>query len=428
MSPRHDELGFRPSRRLLIYTIFFVISQLLYQTAITTLKQPNFDEAHYIPAARKMIETQEIAIKEHPPLGVQIIASGILIFGDNPYGWRFFSALAGSFLLLGLLALCFACGMRYQRVVYIGCLLLTSHFIYVHARIAMLDVYMCALIIWALVFLIQGFNCEGIAQKKLRICISALLWGAATAIKWVGLIGFVICIGYLLLLKVVRKFNYDGIVNQYSWHNYRYLQGISSFFVFAVYGVFFFCGYYIPYLLIGKFRLIDVLREAWQLQQYVPDDHVYQSSMWLWPFMLRPIWYEYYKLDNGLIQGVLCLGNPFLLLAGLVGLAWSGRNWLRYNSMLSFINIVFYAGFFLFWLFVERKTSFHYYYFLPTLFLILALGESFSGLLGSRYRFWAWFGLGVSAAFFVYFFPVISGLPMPLGKNLYFWTWFDSWI
>lgn len=428
MSPHPEQLNFRFPRRLFVYAAFFVISQLLYQTAITTLKHPNFDEAHYVPAARKMIETQEIVIKEHPPLGVQLIASGILIFGDNPYGWRFFSALAGSFLLLGLLALCFACGMRCQRVIYVGCLLLTSHFIYIHARIAMLDIYMCALIVWALVLLIQGFNCEQVRQKKLFICASALLWGAATAIKWVGLVGFVICIGYLIVLKVVRKFNYEGFVNQYSWHNYRYLQRVSSFFILSVYGVFFFCGYYIPYLLIGKFQLITAIKEAWQLQQYVPDNHVYQSSMWLWPLMLRPIWYEYYRLDSGLIQGVFCLGNPFLLLMGLVGLAWSGRNWLRCNSMLSFINIVFYTGFFLFWLLVERKTSFHYYYFLPTLFLILALGESLSSLLGSRQRSLAWVGLGVAAACFVYFFPVISGLPMPIDKNLSLWTWFDSWV
>ena len=33
---------------------------------------------------------------EHPPLGKEIIAAGLALFGDDPWGWRFFPVLAGS--------------------------------------------------------------------------------------------------------------------------------------------------------------------------------------------------------------------------------------------------------------------------------------------------------------------------------------------
>lgn len=64
-----------------------------------------FDEAHYVPAARKMLRG-EAANNEHPPLSKALMILGILIFGDNPYGWRTFITLSGaaSVYLLGLVA------------------------------------------------------------------------------------------------------------------------------------------------------------------------------------------------------------------------------------------------------------------------------------------------------------------------------------
>ncbi|MEM1769470.1 MAG: glycosyltransferase family 39 protein [Nitrososphaerota archaeon] len=69
-----------------------------------------FDEAHYVPAARKMMEGMAVN-NEHPPLSKVLIILGILIFGDNPVGWRIFMVLSGaisvylvgklSYLLLG---------------------------------------------------------------------------------------------------------------------------------------------------------------------------------------------------------------------------------------------------------------------------------------------------------------------------------------
>jgi predicted membrane-bound dolichyl-phosphate-mannose-protein mannosyltransferase len=64
-----------------------------------------FDEAHYIPAVRKVLRG-EAANNEHPPLSKALMMLGILIFGDNPYGWRTFITICGaaSVYLVGLLA------------------------------------------------------------------------------------------------------------------------------------------------------------------------------------------------------------------------------------------------------------------------------------------------------------------------------------
>ncbi|MEM2992102.1 MAG: hypothetical protein QW467_02360, partial [Candidatus Caldarchaeum sp.] len=46
-----------------------------------------FDEAHYVPAVRKLLRGESVN-HEHPPLSKLLIAASMLVFGDNPLGWR----------------------------------------------------------------------------------------------------------------------------------------------------------------------------------------------------------------------------------------------------------------------------------------------------------------------------------------------------
>lgn len=67
-----------------------------------------FDEAHYIPAVRKLMRG-EAANNEHPPLAKFIIMAGMLLLGDgvgNAAGWRIFIAISGaiSVMMVGLIA------------------------------------------------------------------------------------------------------------------------------------------------------------------------------------------------------------------------------------------------------------------------------------------------------------------------------------
>lgn len=64
-----------------------------------------FDEAHYIPAVRRMLNG-EAANNEHPPLSKVLMMIGMLIFGDNPWGWRTIITICGvaSVYLVGQLA------------------------------------------------------------------------------------------------------------------------------------------------------------------------------------------------------------------------------------------------------------------------------------------------------------------------------------
>ncbi|MBS7633945.1 CPBP family intramembrane metalloprotease [Candidatus Bathyarchaeota archaeon] len=62
-----------------------------------------FDETYYVKAARLLLKG-ESTNHEHPPLVKMLIMVGIMIFGDNPLGWRLFSILFSS-ISIGLLHL-----------------------------------------------------------------------------------------------------------------------------------------------------------------------------------------------------------------------------------------------------------------------------------------------------------------------------------
>lgn len=58
-----------------------------------------FDEIYHGRTAYEMINGLYCYENVHPPLGKELIALGVLIFGMNPFGWRFMGTLFGVLML-----------------------------------------------------------------------------------------------------------------------------------------------------------------------------------------------------------------------------------------------------------------------------------------------------------------------------------------
>ena len=87
-----------------------------------------FDEVHYVPAARKLLELLP-ANPEHPMLGKEIIAAAIAVLGDKPLYWRVPSALFGAMGLFAFSRLVwFASGRRDAALIATGLLLAVATF------------------------------------------------------------------------------------------------------------------------------------------------------------------------------------------------------------------------------------------------------------------------------------------------------------
>lgn len=179
---------------------------------------PLFDEKYYAVQAAEAIRTggvddnQAFGVIVHPPLGKQIIALGELIFGYNPVGWRFASALAGTLIILIIIR----ATRRLTRSTLIGALagvlLICDGVSQVMAHMALLDAIQTP-------FVLAAFACLLVDRDQVRIRLAravadgsmavfsggiplgARWWrfaagvslGCATAVKWNGaywVIGF----------------------------------------------------------------------------------------------------------------------------------------------------------------------------------------------------------------------------------------------
>src|SRR6187399_990864 len=142
--PQHakDPIGWT----LAVTLVFFAMCMV----RLTIPTKPFFDEIHYLPAARAVLALSHPANPEHPPLGKEILALGIAVFGDRPLGWRIMPALFGTLgLFAAMRALWFASGSRFATLAF-GVLLATAPHLFIQSRIAMLDVFMASFVLVAL--------------------------------------------------------------------------------------------------------------------------------------------------------------------------------------------------------------------------------------------------------------------------------------
>ena len=114
----------------------------------------------------------------HPPLSKLFIAGGMAFFGeDNPFGWRFFGALAG----VGSIAFIYLLGKRLFKSEIVG--MAAAFFTvfdglsFVQARIATPDSYLLFFMLGSIYFLLSD-----------RFLFSGIFFGAALATKLVALL------------------------------------------------------------------------------------------------------------------------------------------------------------------------------------------------------------------------------------------------
>jgi dolichyl-phosphate-mannose--protein O-mannosyl transferase len=80
------------------------------------------------------------------------------------------------------------------------------------------------------------------------------------------------------------------------------------------------------------------------------------------------------------------------------------------------------------WVLIPKKIGFYYYYYMPAMFLPLALAAAFHHYCrgGWRRGLPSLFML-ISGGMFVYFYPILSAMPLAGDDAFLSWTWFESW-
>jgi dolichyl-phosphate-mannose--protein O-mannosyl transferase len=128
------------------------------------------------------------------------------------------------------------------------------------------------------------------------------------------------------------------------------------------------------------------------------------SSWPSWPFLLRPVWYLFDKVDDDHIAAIVFLGNPVVLWLSLLALAACLWDFVRDRSATAFLILSFYFGSYLALALMPRALAFLYYYLPAATILSLAPVHALTREGVPRWLLWAFVAL--AGAGFVVMLPV----------------------
>lgn len=413
--------------------VLLVAAQILFLWNLQHPMQMFFDETHYVPAARDLLTGTRYGNIEHPLAAKTLIGWSMLLFGDTPWGWRVLGTIAGTATVAAVFGIAQSLFRDTRLSLTAGVLVLLNQTLFIQARIAMLDVYMGAFLLLALWCLIDGYDRDRGVRWRLAACGGLL--GLAIGSKWLA-IPFVGAAGLAFILLRGRAAVRSGAglsgflfrQDLAAWRGVSMVEGslwIGALAI-AVYLATFAPAFLVREnpLTLGSLLPHQLVIYAEQTKPLAP--HTYQSQWWQWPLMQRPIWYLYERVD-GVLRGVLLIGNPAVMWGGLLAVAACLWGAVRARDP----RLLLVAGLWIFsygiWALIPKKIGFFYYYYVPGLLLPLALAVAFHHFCRDRLRWLPPAFLLLSALLFWYFHAIISASPLAYDQAFELWTWFESW-
>src|SRR6202045_828524 len=174
--------AYSTARSAIIAVVIFFAAHFALLAGVTTPDKFYFDEVHYVPAARQMLEPASSAPllnPMHPPLAKQLIALSIKSFGDVPLGWRYPGVMFGSLAIVAMYLCGLALFAAQGPAVASALLAFFNQMLFVQSRIAMLDIFALAFGLFAIASFMHGFRkprpqlwfgFTGLARRRAAAC------------------------------------------------------------------------------------------------------------------------------------------------------------------------------------------------------------------------------------------------------------------
>ncbi|MFV0645572.1 MAG: glycosyltransferase family 39 protein [Sphingomonadaceae bacterium] len=400
---------------------------LLCAIRIMIPSEPYFDEVHYVPAARALLEQRQWLNQEHPMMGKELMALSIAVLGDNAIGWRMLSLLAGGGALYAFMrAVWFGTRTRFAPLAS-GILLASGFQLFVHSRIAMLDIFMVAF------FALAMWQCAAAVRQpetgRLRLAIAGVALGLSMASKW-NVVPLVPLPGVTFLIWRASTTGWRFATSQRG----APVPGITLAEAFLwlgivpllVYTLSYSPALFLPDSPLEQIGLPEQHRIMIQLQESVTQTHPYQSGWQQWALNTRAIWYLY-EFTDGAQRGIVLIGNPLTMLAGLPAMLWCAYAGLWKGRRDALSIFILYSVSFGFWIIAAKPVQFYYHYFLPSCFLLIGLALALDAIwrMGNR-----WFPLALltlSMIVFALFYPILSAAPLAGPTSFEHWMLLNGW-
>lgn len=400
-----------------------------YRTAMTGMY---FDELYHARTAYEGLNGLSIYEWTHPPLGKQIIAIGISIFGMNPFGWRIMGTLFG----IAMVPLMYVFGKRMFKRSELA--LLTAGlmaFDFMHfsqTRIATIDTYgvfFNLLMVYFMYKFLQMNLGDDLKSTLIPLGLSGLFFGIGCSSKWICLYtGAALAVMFFAKMIVLwikaskinkaehtaAELREPAIENAKNFPKRFIYTCMWCLLFFIVIPVIIYTASYGPYwrgewkakaiqtkanelrasgeLATGETPTEDILTFADKAKAYINgviknqkdmygyhsglnSTHAYQSSWYEWPLSNRPIWfYLGQDADANKVGTISSFGNPAVWWAGFAGtltlIFMFLRRRFRFNTEV-FVILVSMASAILPWMMISRCV-FIYHYFATVPFIILS--------------------------------------------------------
>ena len=136
--------------------LLVLVVLILHFSIIMQPDKSIFDEQYYVAEARSIIANEGILHPEHPPLGKLFIVFGILLLGDSPLGWRFFSVIFGTICIVLFYFICNKLNMPRGASLLATFLFTFENLGFVQGSVAMLDVYTVTCLLFTFLLYLKG--------------------------------------------------------------------------------------------------------------------------------------------------------------------------------------------------------------------------------------------------------------------------------
>lgn len=387
--------------------------QQLYVATPSYYDQTMFDEVYHGRTAYEFLRGLSIYENTHPPLGKSIISIGIAIFGMNPFGWRFMSAVFA--ILMVPVFYLFAHKMFYRTgIACFSTILLETAFMNTTlGRIATIDIIVAFFVIGMFTFLYGYVTAleekESFQTQALWLLGAGFSTAFAISTKWTG---FYAAAGIAVIFFTFQLCRIESIqqIKQEKWYF------IKTFFVCIVC----FIGipavvYVLSYLPFVRFYtdkslLQHVADNAELMLSYHADcvfEHPYSSEWYQWLIDSKPLADSRTHYGDGTVSTVMTFGNPVLCFGGLAAFVYQFYLWKTKHCKKALFLIIAYASMLLPWVFIHR-TVFIYQYFVSLLLLPLLLANALRNTVHAR-RNMILVAVGAAALYLLYY-PVLTGL------------------
>lgn len=420
-----------------------------------------FDEVYFARAAENYVNHQIPDERTHPPLGKLIQATGIIAFGETPFGWRIMGVLFATLMI----PLMYLLGKKLFGT-WIGgfsaAFLMTFDFMhFTMARIGTVDTYVVLFsLLSQLFFLIYFMDVVKNGWKKtsiLPLFLAMIFFALGFSTKWFTIFGALGMLALLLAVRIKDVSKLKGSLGDKYVAIFNYPAALFLGFVGLAALIYFLT--YIPDMLAGD-SFPTILNLQWSMFSFhagtVTDPS--SSPWWTWPFMFGinssvPRWFDVSYLPNNMISTITVLGNPVVWWVGfglmlvlteqaihgreLAASLWSriANSSARKSASISakgwdlpaiFIVVVFFFS----WLpyVIISRATYIYHFYLSVPLICLAITYFINKYWNTRDGKIAAIAIFAgAAAAFALFYPVISGAPVSSSFIHSYLKWFPSW-